>query len=325
MRRRAFITFLGGAVIWPLTAHAQQQAMPIVGLLSSTSAAPYKPFVDAISVGLRDKGFIVGQNVAVEARWADGHYERLPSLANELVRLPSKVIVAIAPPAAQAAKAATPYIPIVFSAASDPVSLGLVPNLNRPGGNVSGVNLMLFAMSGKRLDLLTKIVPKAGIIGLLVNPNNPSTVRSSKDARAAAQALGKKVVVVEGGSEGDIDAAFNQLKQQKVEAISVEADPFLLARRNQIVANAAQLSLPAIYPHREYVEAGGLVSYGTDMLDAYRQIGVYAGRVLMGEHLGNLPVLQVTKFELLINSKAAKSLSLVIPSDVLTLADQVIE
>ena len=324
MRRRDFVTLLVGAAVWPLSAHAQQ-AMPIVGLLSSTSAAPHKPFVDAIFIGLRDKGFFVGQNIVVEARWADGRYEQLPRLANELARLPSKVIVAIAPPAAQAARAATPSIPIVFSAASDPVSLGLVPNLNQPGGNVSGVNLMLFAMSGKRLDLLTKFVPKAGIIGLLVNPNNPSTVRSSKDAQATAQALGKKVVVVEGGSEGDIDAAFNQLKQQKVEAISVEADPFLLARRNQIVAKAAQLSLPAIYPHREYVEAGGLVSYGTDMLDAYRQIGVYVGRILSGEQVGNLPVLQVTKFEMLINLKTAQSLNLTIPPDVITLADQVIE
>jgi len=324
MRRRDFVTLLVGAAVWPLSAHAQQ-AMPIVGLLSSTSAAPHKPFVDAIFIGLRDKGFSVGQNIVVEARWADGRYEQLPRLANELARLPSKVIVAIAPPAAQAARAATPSIPIVFSAASDPVSLGLVPNLNQPGGNVSGVNLMLFAMSGKRLDLLTKFVPKAGIVGLLVNPNNPSTVRSSKDAQATAQALGKKVVVVEGGSEGDIDAAFNQLKQQKVEAISVEADPFLLARRHQIVAKAAQLSLPAIYPHREYVEAGGLVSYGTDMLDAYRQIGVYVGRILSGEPVGNLPVLQVTKFEMLINLKTAQSLNLTIPPDVITLADQVIE
>jgi len=324
MRRRDFVALLGGAAVWPLSANAQQ-AMPIVGLLSSTSAAEWKPFVDAISLGLRDKGFFVGQNIVAEARWADGRYEQLPRLANELARLPSKVIVAIAPPAAQAARAATQSIPIVFSAASDPVSLDLVPNLNQPGGNVSGVNLMLFAMSGKRLDLLTKFVPKAGIVGILVNPNNPSSVDSSKDAQAAAQALGKKVVVVEGGSEGDIDAAFNQLKLQKVEAISVEADPFLLARRYQIVAKAAQLSLPAIYPHREYVEAGGLVSYGTDMLDAYRHIGVYVGRILSGEQVGNLPVLQVTKFEMLINLKTAKSLNLTIPPDVITLADQVIE
>jgi putative tryptophan/tyrosine transport system substrate-binding protein len=326
VKRREFITLLGGAALaWPVAARAQQPKAPVIGFLSSTSAAPYKLFVDAFSEGLGQRGYVDGKNVTVEYRWADGHYDRLTGFANDLVRLKVSVIVAVAPPAAQAAKQATSSTPIVFSTSGDPVALGLVSSLSRPGGNLTGVNLMLFAMAAKRLDLLNKLVPNASTIGLLINPNNPSTARSSADAESAAQALGKKLLVARAGTEGDIDAGFDHLVQQKVGAISVEADPYLLARRGQIVARAARHSLPAIYPHREYVEAGGLASYGTDLLDAYRQIGVYTARILNGERPADLPIMQVTKFEMVINMKTAKTLDLVIPPDGLTLADEVIE
>jgi putative ABC transport system substrate-binding protein len=326
MKRRDFITLIGGtAAGWPLVAGAQPSAMPVIGFLSSTSAAPYKPFVDAFFRGLAEQGFVQGRNVSVEYRWADGQYERLPAFASELVGIRANVIVAIAPPAARAAKAATASIPIVFSTSGDPVALGLVSSLNRPGGNLTGVNLLLFAMATKRLDLLTKLAPAASIVGLLVNPNNPSTARSTADARSAAESLGRKLVVAGAGTARDIDAAFTHFVGQKAGAISVEADPFLLARREQIAAQAALHSLPAIYPHRENAEVGGLVSYGTSLSDAYRQIGVYTGRVLKGERPANLPVMQVTKFELIINMKTAKTLGLVVPPDVLSIADEVIE
>jgi ABC-type uncharacterized transport system substrate-binding protein len=326
MKRRDFITLLGGAAAsWPVALRAQQSKLPVVGFLSSTSSAPYGPFVRAFSEGLGQRGYIDGQNIAVEYRWADGRYERLTQFANELVRLGASAIVAVSPPAAQAAKDATSSIPIVFSSSGDPVTLGLVSSLSRPGGNLTGVNLMLFAMAAKRLDLLCKLIPSAGTIGLLVNPNNPSTVRSTADTESAAQLLNRKLVIARAGAERDIDAGFDLLGREKVEAISVEADPYLLARRGQIVALAARHSLPVIYPHREYVEAGGLASYGTDLFNAYRQIGIYTGRILNGERPADLPVVQVTKFEMLINMKAAKALGLGIPQDMLTLADEVIE
>jgi putative ABC transport system substrate-binding protein len=326
MRRREFLGALGGAAIaWPIGARAQHAATPVVGFLSSTSAEPYKPLVDAVSSGLKERGFVEGRNVSIQHRWADGNYERLVGLAKDLVGLRPNVIVAVAPPAARAARAATTSIPIVFSTSGDPVALGLVSSLNRPGENLTGVNLMLFAMGPKRLDLLTKLVPKAKSIGLLVNPKNPSTARSLAEVQSVAKALNKTLIVVGASTESEIDAAFDQLAQQKVSALSVEADPYLLARRDQLAARATRASLPAIYPHRENAEAGGLISYGTDLSDAYRQIGIYAGRVLNGERPGNLPVMQITKFELVINMKTAKALQLAIPPDLLSLADQIIE
>jgi putative tryptophan/tyrosine transport system substrate-binding protein len=307
VKRREFITLLGGAAAaWPLAARAQHPAMPVIGLLGSASAMPYKPFVDAIFQGLGEEGFVQGKNVAVEQRWADGQYDRLPAFASELVRLRVNVIVAIAPPAARAAKAATSSIPVVFSTAGDPVALGLVSSLNRPGGNLTGVNFLLFATVTKRIELLTKLAPTADTIGVLVNPSNPSTARSVTEAQAAAEALAHFV-------------------QQKVRAIMIEGDPFLTARRDQIVALVAQHSLPAVYSHREYAEVGGLVSYGTSLTDAYRQVGVYTGRVLKGEQPANLPVMQATKFELVINLKTAKALGLQISDNLLSLADEVIK
>jgi putative ABC transport system substrate-binding protein len=326
MRRREFLGALGGAVAaWPLKARAQQPAMPVVGILSSTSAAPYKSFVEAVIRGLREEGFDLGRNVAVEQRWADGQYDRLPAFASELIHLRANVIIAIAPPAARAAKAAASSIPIVFSTAGDPVALGLVSSLNRPGGNLTGVNLQLFALAGKRIELLTKVAPTANVIGLLMNPNNPSSKSSTADAQAAAEALGKKLIVGSGGTAADIETSFAHFVQHKVDAIAVEPDPFMLARRDRLAAQAARHSLPAIYPHRENVEAGGLISYGTDLVDAYRQIGLYAGRVLKGEQPANLPIMQVTKFELLINMKTAKTLGITVPPTLLAIADEVIE
>jgi putative ABC transport system substrate-binding protein len=324
MRRRDVIGVLGAAAAWPIAARAQPTP-PLIGLLSSTSSEGYQPFVEAFLRGLADEGHHDGKTVTLEYRWADGHYDRLPAMAAELVRLPASVIVAIAPPAARAAKAATSSIPIVFSTSGDPVALGLVASLGRPGGNLTGVNFLLFAMATKRLDLLSKVAPNADTIGLLVNPNNPSTPRSMEDARSAAEALGKKLVVGRAGSAEEIDAAFEQFTRQRVGAVSVEADPFLLARRDQLAVQAAQHRLPAIYPHRENAEAGGLVSYGTTLSDAYRQIGVYTGRILKGAQPANLPVMQVSRFELVINHKTARALGLALPPDLLTIADEVIE
>lgn len=326
LQRRDFITLLGGTVIaWPVAARAQQPPVPIVGFLSSTSAAPYRPFIDAVFEGLNAQGYVLGKNLATEQRWAEGNYDRLPAYADELVRMRVGVIVAIAPPAARAAKAATTSIPIVFSTSGNPVSLGLVSSLNRPGSNLTGVNFMLFEMVSKRLELLTKLDTTADAIGVLVNPNNPSTARSVADAQAAAKTLGRMLVVRNATNAQDIGPAIAHFAERNVRAISVEPDPFLLARHEQIVAAAAQHALPAIYPHREYVDAGGLMSYGTNLLEAYRQIGVYAGRILKGEQPAKLPVMQATKFELVINMKAAKALGIALPPGVLALADDVIE
>jgi putative ABC transport system substrate-binding protein len=323
--RRQFITLLGGTFVpLPVCVYAQQP-IPVLGLLSSTSATPYRPFVEAVFDGLESQGYVHDKTLTVEERWAEGNYDRLTGYATELVRMNVSVIVAIAPPAARAAKAATSSIPIVFSSSGNPVSLGLVASLNRPGGNLTGVNFLLFEMVSKRLELLTKLDTAANTIGVLVNPNNPSTARSVADAQAATKMLGKTLIVGNAGSAQDIGPAFAQFAARNVRAISVEPDPFLLARRDQIAAAATQHGLPAIYPHREYVEVGGLISYGTNLPEAYRQIGVYAGRILKGEQPANLPVMQATKFEMIINTKTAKALGITLPPGVLALADEVIE
>jgi putative ABC transport system substrate-binding protein len=298
--------------------------MPVIGFLSSTSAAPYKTFVDAFSAGLAAKGYVQGKNVAIQYRWADGQYERLGGLADDLVRLRASVIVAISPPAAQAAKSATSSIPIVFSTSGDPVALGLVSSPESPGQQFDGRKLHVVAMAAKRLDLLTKLAPKASIIGLLVNPNNPSSAPSSADAQAAAQALGKKLIVANAGTEDEIDASFIHLVQQKWGHLGGGRSlPTHQTRPSRCAGGEA--FLPVIYPHRENAEVGGLASYGTDLADAYRQIGVYTGRVLNGEQPASLPVMQVTKFEMVINMRTAKTLGLVVPPDVISLADEVIE
>ena len=326
MRRREFIKVVtGSAVVWPIAAHAQQATMPIVGVLDSSSANEYAPFLVAFREGLHEAGFIEGRNVAIEYRWADGRYDRLPSLAAELVRVPVAVLVATGITAAAAAKAATSTVPIVFNTGGDPVRFGLVPSLNRPGGNVTGVASLGKVLVAKRFELLRELVPKANVVAFLVNPNNAVATLDTSDAQAAAATLGYQLIIVKGGSAGDIDAAFATIAEQRAGGLLQQLDPFLQSRRDQLVGLAARYALPAIYERRDFATAGGLMSYGTSLRDALRLVGKYTGRLLKGEKPANLPVQQPTKFELVINLKTAKALRLTVPPTLLTRADEVIE
>jgi putative tryptophan/tyrosine transport system substrate-binding protein len=324
MRRREFITLLGGAAAWPLAAAAQQPAVPVIGYLSTRSPDDSAHIVTAFRNGLNEMGYFQGQNVAVEYRFAEGHYERLSALAVDLVRRPASVLVATGGTAAAiAAKPVIPAsVPLVFAMGGDPVKLGIVPSLARPGGNVTGV---VNALAAKQIELLHELVPSAKVIGFLVNPNSPNLASELKEAQAAVGSFGHKLVIVEVAAESDFDQAFKSLIEARVAALFVEVDAFFTDRRAKIAALAAQYALPAIYALREFVDAGGLMSYGTSITDANRQVGIYTGRILKGTKPADLPVIQATKFELVINAKAAKALGLTVPPTLLVAADEVIE
>jgi len=326
MRRREFITLLGGAAAWPIAvAHAQQPAMPVIGFLRSTSANASVNLVAAFRRGLTEAGYIEGQNIAVGYYWAENRDERLPGLAADLVRRQCAVIIAGGNGAALAVKAATATVPIVFSTGDDPITLGLVASLHRPEGNVTGIYFYTDGLESKQLEMLRETVPKATVIGMLVNPTSLASVAQARDAQAAARALGQQIHIVNVNSERDIDPAFAALVQHQVGGILVAGNALFTGQRNRLVALAAHHALPAIYYGREFVEAGGLMSYGASMTDAYRHVGNYAGRILKGAKPADLPVMLPTKFELIINLKTAKALGLAVPPTLITRADEVIE
>jgi len=324
IRRREFITLLGGVTVaWPLAARGQQPTVALVGLL--TGSMQDDRWLGALRQGLKEAGYIEGRNVAIKHRSADGHFDRVPALAAALAADNVALIIAIAPSAALAAKAATVTIPIVFVTGADPVELGLVSSLSRPDGNVTGVNFMVKTLAAKRLELLRELVPGAALIGFLFNPTNPASEPEIRDVQAASRALGLQLQILHASSDRDIETAFASFAQQRINAILVAGDSFFLSRSDQLIAAAARHAVPTSYQLREFVAAGGLISYGTDLIDAYRLAGVYAGRILKGERPTDLPVQQSVKFELVINLKTAKALSLQIPDRLLAIADEVIE
>jgi len=327
IKRREFISLLGGAAAaWPLAARGQQPTRPVIGFISTLSPENILRPVAGFHDGLKEAGYIEGQNVAIEYRWAQGHYDRLPELAADLVRRKVAVIVASGgDPSPQIAKAATQTIPIVFGMFGDPVREGLVHSLSRPGGNATGVTIFGPAAVTKRLQLLHDLVPKAGIIAFLMNPNNPNGNIEMGAAQTAATSLGRQIVVFNASTESDLDAAFARIVQQRIGTLLGASDPFLFNRRDQIVSLAARHRIPAIYYLRDFAHAGGLMSYGNSLTDMYRLVGVYVGRILKGEKPTDLPVVQSTKFEFVINLQTARALGIEVPNSMQLLADEVIE
>jgi ABC-type uncharacterized transport system substrate-binding protein len=326
MRRREFIKLIGGAAAWPVAARAQQAAVPVIGFLNSASPQAWENYVAGFRAGLKEAGYVDGQNVTIEFRWAEGHYDRLPGMAADLVRRKVAVLVSTGgEPSVLAAKAATTTIPIVFTSGIDPVHTGYVSSLSHPGGNITGVNAFASLVESKRLGLLRALVPGVKLIAVIFNPKRQQHAEQTRDVEEAAHAIGQQINLLLASNESEIDAAFATAAQLRAGAMLVGGDPFLNSQRNKIVALAARHAIPAIYEQREAALAGGLMSYGTNLGEAYRQAGVYAGRILKGEKPGDLPVVQSTKFEFVINLKTAKALGIEVPPNLSAEADEIIE
>jgi putative tryptophan/tyrosine transport system substrate-binding protein len=325
MRRREFLGALGGAAAWPAAARAQQPTMPVIGFLNGASPDGYAHMVGAFRQGLKDTGYVEGQNVAIEYRWAEGHYDRLPDLAADLVRRQVSVIAATSTPANLVAKASTSTIPVVFTTGSDPVQLGLVASLNRPGGNVTGVTQLTEEVAPKRVELAHELIPTATVIGLLINPGNSLAETMTAASKTAATTLGLQLNVLHASTETELDNAFSTFLQMRAGALAIGGDAFFNSHDELLAALSIRHSLPSVYQNHEFAEAGGLISYGGSLMDSYRLAGVYTGRILKGDSPADLPVQQSTKVELIINLKTAKALGLTVPLSLLGRADELIE
>jgi len=326
MRRREVITLIGGAASWPIAARAQQAAMPVIGFMHTASADQFTHLVSAFRTGLKEVGYIEGQNVVIEYRWAEGQYDRLPKFAADLVARQVSVLAATGGDlSGRAAKATNTTIPIVFEVGGDPVQLGLVASLNRPGGNLTGTTLLSAELAPKRLELLHDLVPKAINVALLVNPTSPDADAQAKELQAVAPAVGMQVQVFQAGNDSDLDDAFAAMAERNANALVLQADPFFTNRRDRLVSLANRHAIPAMYPFREFATAGGLMTYGADIAEVFRETGVYTGRILRGQSPADLPVLQPTKFDLVLNLKAAKALGITVPLTLQMTANDVIE